>query len=156
MPPVWLVLVPTMDNRLSRPLLVAYRAAVLQRCKIYFRTQNWRVLKHALKTFVVFLETKMADQNDFVHWTMLFHQEHWTCEKWRSHIVSFLVQRDLNCVICLVWIKCFTTTAIQQTPKSFDIIAKVKSATKGGCMKHLKGAMRCKIHLKRPEYNFTA
>ena len=73
-----------------------------------------------------------------------------------SHIVLLLLQGDWNCAICLVWIKCFTATAIQQPPKSFDSIAKVKSATKGGCMKHLKGAMRCKIHLKRLEYNFTA
>ena len=152
MPPVWLVLVPTMDNRSSRPLLVAYRAAVLQRCKIYFRTQNWRVLKTCFENSCCIFGNEDGRPERFCALNHVVP----CCEKWRSHIVSFLVQRDLNCVICLVWIKCFTTTAIQQPPKSFDIIAKVKSATKGGCMKHLKGAMRCKIHLKRLEYNFTA
>ena len=41
--------------------------------------------------------------------------------------------------------------------QSFEFNPTAKSGAKGGCMKHLKGTMRCKIHLAgRVEYNFTA
>ena len=56
----------------------------MQSQKCSFQNPILKFQKHALRIFVVSLGTKMFGQNEFVRLAMLFHQEHWICEKGSS------------------------------------------------------------------------